>query len=79
MTANAKEIEERRGTNPEFELTPAQELGFQGLSKLGWDIWFIRMTRRGPLAVLCRGEALCTLDHLGNTSFTPQIDIRANP
>lgn len=77
MTATSAEFVERRGSSFEFELSAAQELGYQGLAKLGWDIWFVRMTRLGPLAVLCRGEALCTLDHLGNTSFTPQIDLRA--
>ncbi|MBW8192557.1 hypothetical protein K0504_16070 [Neiella marina] len=67
---------ERRGSNALVRLTQAQELSVHAMQKLGWDIWFVRMTQRGPLAVLCRGEAICTVDHLGNASFSPTITIR---
>ncbi|MBD1387798.1 hypothetical protein IC617_00010 [Neiella sp. HB171785] len=67
---------ERRGSSAEVRLTKAQQVSFEAMHKLGWDLWFVRMTQRGPLAVLCRGEALCTVDHIGNASFTPAISLR---
>lgn len=67
---------ERRGGNAQIRLTQAQQVSFEAMHKLGWDVWFVRQTQRGPLAVLCRGEALCTVDHLGNASFSPTINLR---
>ncbi|MCM2678428.1 hypothetical protein [Echinimonas agarilytica] len=67
---------ERRGSKAQIKLTDAQRLCVEGMKKLGWDIWFVRMTQRGPLVVVCRGDAMCTIDSLGNANFSSEVMVR---